>query len=295
MTHPLELLNAWIGSRASPGGAAWLSDRRSRLQAAGTERDFWITFGMVPRKLGREDLALGPDELDSAARARAGWDPSDWSIDQAARLALMLEFGGEGDDFAQRLARMTAEAEVSEALALFRGLPLYPNPEKLVEIAAEGLRTNMLGVFEAIVHRSPFPKEVFDQQRWNQMVLKAVFMGSPLAPIQGLDARANEELAVILIDTARERRAAGRKNTFELWRCVGRHAREDMIEDMVHELRTGDDLGRRGAALALAEAPHGIGRAALETATDLAAAVDAGELNWESLSRATFPGLRHRP
>ena len=52
------------------------------------------------------------------------------------------------------------------------------------------------------------------------MVLKALFVDSALAPITGLDERANPELARILIDYARERWAAGRPVTPELWRPV---------------------------------------------------------------------------
>ncbi len=52
------------------------------------------------------------------------------------------------------------------------------------------------------------------------MVLKALFVGSALDPIIGLDDRANPELARILIDYARERWAAARPVTPELWRTV---------------------------------------------------------------------------
>ena len=52
------------------------------------------------------------------------------------------------------------------------------------------------------------------------MILKALFVGSTLAPILGLDARANPELARILLDYAAERGAAGREITPELWRPV---------------------------------------------------------------------------
>ena len=93
-------------------------------------------------------------------------------------------------------------------MALYRGLPLYPEPETFEWQVGEGLRTSMRAVFEAIAHRSPYPKENFSEDRWNHMVLKALFIGSTLAPIQGLDERANPVLAEILPIT---RTSAGRR------------------------------------------------------------------------------------
>jgi len=109
---------------------------------------------------------------------------------------------------------------VAEMIALYRGLPLYPEPSSLSFEVGEGLRSNIRAVFEAIAHNNPYPRDQFDQHRWNHMVLKALFVDSSLAPIIGLDQRANPELARILIDYARERWAAGRPVTEELWRPV---------------------------------------------------------------------------
>ena len=68
----------------------------------------------------------------------------------------------------------------------------------------------MRAVFEAVAHRSPYPREQFSENRWNHMVLKALFVDSTLHPMQGLEERANPELAKMLCDYAHERWAAGR-------------------------------------------------------------------------------------
>ena len=150
-----------------------------------------------------------------------GWDPRGWSVDQAARILILLHAGGTGAVFAQRFTQLCRTADVAEAIAFYRGLPLYPGPERLEAQAAEGTRTNMRAVFEAVAHRSPYPKEQFAENRWNHMVLKALFVGSALHPIQGLDERTNPTLARMLCDYAHERWAAGRPVSPELWRCVG--------------------------------------------------------------------------
>ena len=48
------------------------------------------------------------------------------------------------------------------------------------------MRSAVKPVFEAIAHRNPYPAEMFEEGAWNQMVLKALFIGSSLAPIRGL-------------------------------------------------------------------------------------------------------------
>jgi hypothetical protein len=146
-------------------------------------------------------------------------------------------------------------ADVAELVALYRGLPLYPEPASLEPQVGEGLRSNMRSVFEAIAHRNPYPRAHFDDHRWNHMVLKALFIGAPLAPIQGLDERANPELARILCDFAHERWAAGRPVPAELWRCVGRFAEGGAIDDLSRALKSENVEEQRAAAAALAASP----------------------------------------
>ena len=52
------------------------------------------------------------------------------------------------------------------------------------------------------------------------MVLKALFIGRPLHLIQGLDLRANRDLAKMLINYAHERQSANRPVPAELWQLV---------------------------------------------------------------------------
>lgn len=210
-----ELLRHWIDRQAAGDGLARLI---GEMAAAPGDASLDLAFARVPRLVGRAPLTLVPADQAAAEAVRPGWRPAGWSIDQAARILLLLHLPRAG--FAARFRRLRRAADAAELVALFRGLPLYPDPDQLEGEAGEGLRSNMRPVFEAVAHDSPYPREVFDEHRWNHMVLKALFVGSPLAPIQGLDERANPELAVILRDYARERRAAGRPISPELWRCL---------------------------------------------------------------------------
>ena len=161
----------------------------------------------------------------------------------------------------------------------------------------EGLRTSMRAVFEAIAHRSPFPKENFSEDRWNHMVLKALFIGSTLAPIQGLDERANPTLARILSDYAHERWAAGRPVTPELWRCLGPFAEGILLDDLEKLAASKERQERHAAALALSASPDGRAAALLKRLPDEAKLVKAGTLSWESSRSAMIkmPALPERP
>ena len=142
----------------------------------------------------------------------------------------------------------------------------------------------MRPVFEAIAHRNPYARDFFDEAARNQMVLKALFIGSALGPIQGLDARANEDLAIMLRDYAHERWAAGRPVSPELWRCVGPFARGGAVADLERVLTTGDDAERAAAALALLASPEPTARSLVTASPTLCRAVAEGRITWDRLT-----------
>lgn len=283
MPTPAELLFVWLRSRLDRAPQEWLDGQRRKL-AQGAERDLYLAISLVPRKLGKADLAPEPAELEAADAARPGWDPRGWSVDQAGRIALLLAGGGSGEGFAARLEQLFATADVSEQIALYRGLPLYPDPERHVVRAREGARSGMRPLFEAVAHQSPYPMERFDDNAWNHMVLKALFIGSTLAPIQGLDRRANPELMRMLSDYAHERWAAERPVSPELWRCVGPFADDAALDDLARVLASATPAERRAAVLALSSCPAPRARAMLDEQPALLAEVCSGALRWDDLA-----------
>ncbi len=284
MSSATDLLSLWLRRQLPPDAVAWLDEQLAKLAGAAADRDLYVALGLVPRKLGRADLELTDADLKQAEAARAGWDPGGWSLDQAARILILLT-AGSGERFAARFVQLCRTADVAEAIAFFRGLPLYPEPSLLEAQAAEGTRSNMRAVFEAVAHRNPYPREQFSENRWNHMVLKALFVGSTLGPIQGLDQRANPALARMLCDYAHERWAAGRPVSPELWRCVGPFADADGLADLQRVLATGNSTERQAAALALAACPDARAKELLAAAPDLLAAIERGDLSWDRLAQ----------
>ncbi len=279
----MALLRSWLAARLDTERLEWLDGQIEKI-GSGAPSALAMAIGLAPRKLGKDDLSPTEEEQRAAASLRPGLDASGWSVDQAARILFLLaSFDGDEAAFAARLDELMTRGEIGEQIALLRGLPLYPGEAALTARAAEGVRSAVQPVFEAVAHANPYPQEQFSEDQWNQMVLKALFIGSKLAPIQGLDARRNADLAKMLVDYAHERWAAGRPVSPELWRGVGPFAAEGDIADLAKVLRDGSEAERLAAALALSESSLPSARSVLDTAPRLAADVRQGHTNWRDI------------
>jgi hypothetical protein len=252
----LSLADAWIARTTDEPRLMWFRRALDEIAQASTETSLATNIGLAPRRLGKADLSLTGDDLAFATAFRPGFDPSEWSVDQLARIAFMAA-SHAGDDvaFALRFDAFCTTAEVNELIALCRGLPIYPAPALLEGRAREAVRSGIKPVFEAVAHRNPYPGEAFSEDAWNHMVVKALFIGSPLWPIQKLDERANPHLARMLVDLAHERWSAGRPVSGELWRCVAPHADQDGIAALTRVLETGTHKERLAVALAIRSVP----------------------------------------
>ena len=275
----LEVLRSWLTPRLAPEARSWLEDR-CRVLATGDRKALFLSFGLAVRKVGKDDLHLTAGELAAANQARPGWDPTGWTVEQAARMALVLSFPAPAaGSFVEVMDQLFAAGEVHELVALYQGLPLFPHQAAFPLRCAEGQRTNMQPVFLAIAHRNPFPGEQLNEDQWNQLVLKCLFIGVPLDPVVGLDRRANATLARILVEFARERWAAKRPVSPELWRCVGPFADEAGLAALERVLTTGTDLERQAAMLALRNCP-------LERARQICRTLNGETQTWQQIAKA---------
>ncbi len=280
-----ELLMQWLSNRLTPDQSSWFHTQLQKIAQSNSDRELHITLGMIPRKLGRADLLPSAEELSAADKHAPGWNPTHWSIDSTARIAVICHLASlRPEQFDDTLTDLIRNADLAESIALYSGVALYPQSSQLDNLIGEGLRTNIRSVFEAIAHNNPYPATHFDENRWNHMVLKALFIDSTLAPIYGLDKRANPELANILCDYANERWAAGRLVTFELWRCVGPFATGKMITDLERAAATDNQLEKQAALLALSDAPDQQGHQVLNSHPQVACQIASGELTWNTIS-----------
>ncbi|MBE9205161.1 EboA family metabolite traffic protein [Nostoc sp. LEGE 06077] len=217
ITNINDLLHHWVARQINQEAVTWLNEIREQINSGANIRVFFSAFSRVPRYTGKHQLKLNSQDLNHTSAIRTGWVPSHWSVDQAARTLLVLTLAqADSEKYLSALEQVFITADVGELVTLYQALPLLPYPEKLQQRAAEGIRSNMTAVFNAVALRNPYPAEYFDNLAWNQMVLKALFVGSSLQLIQGLDLRANSELARMLIDYADERRSANRSVSQEI-------------------------------------------------------------------------------
>ena len=159
---------------------------------------------------------LRPAELSDADREAlrdAGVTaPERWQVDDVGRTALLvraLEVLAP-DAHAGFVREIYLRGDFREQAAVLRSLMFLPDSARFVDLAIDACRTNVLDVFEAIACENRFPARHFPDANFNQLVMKAIFMGLAVDRIVGLAERNSRELKRMASDFASERRAAGR-------------------------------------------------------------------------------------
>jgi hypothetical protein len=251
LNRTINLIFDWLSNQLDNEQLAWLTQKQSELLKGTTQRSFFIAFSLVPRRLGKANSVLTDENLKAATEICPGWHPQYWRVDQLARTLFVLSLiQGNPETYQNILDQLFSAADIDELVALYQALPLFPSPEKYQDRAAEGIRTNMSVVFNAVALHNPYPANYLSELAWNQMVLKAIFIDSPLHKIIGLDARTNPNLSQMLLDYAHERWAANRSVTPELWRAMGAFTTDSMTEDLTKVLDHPDPMQQEAGALA---------------------------------------------
>jgi hypothetical protein len=251
---PQELIFGFLASRLDLSELPWLETSASLLRREPDDKTVFTLFSAALRHSGKKPLSPTARELADADALVPGWNPADWTLDQTVRIYLLLALPPTPES-ANRMDLIHQTADLGEALALLKALPLLPNPLDQMARAREGARSNVKSQFEAVALRNPFPAAHFDEAAWNQLVSKAIFVDSPLEEIYGLDQRANRRLNRILLDLIAERQAAGRAFTPLLYRCLGPCAGEEELDAIEAALPTAPQSARESILKGLALCP----------------------------------------
>ena len=219
---------------------SWFEKKYQETKASDSSRAFFLAFGMVPRKTGNAKLIMDENQISTFKNSYPGFEPTHWTIDQLCRVVLMTAI--KTDDNKAWLSQFFSSADMNEQVALYKGLYLLENANEFTGQAREGVRTNMVPVFDAIALNNPFADKYFDEGAWNQMVLKAIFMNRPIYRIEGLDERTNPRLTSTLIDFAHERWAAGRNVVPELWRLTKDCLDASLLKELIRAFEPAGSL-----------------------------------------------------
>jgi len=282
-----ETIFTWLKTRLEEHAFHSLQSTSHKLIEETEDWLFYSSFSAVPRHTGKDTADLNATELEQADQLRTGWDPSHWTLDELGRTAILLSIANQPKDaFLEYIENTFVSSDNREAVALYQSLPLLPYPETWTDRAAEGLRTNVTTIFNAVAQRNPYPADYLDEDAWNQLVLKALFIESSLYLIQQIDDRANEKLAHMLVDYAHERWAADRTVSPELWRPVGPFATDQIVgNDLLKVLENPDPLHQQAALLALSASSAKSAKKLIEANTDRLKTIKSEDVNWQTIGK----------
>lgn len=212
MSNPcLALLNSVLAVRVNSAVYEFVQRTQDLISTGVTDDRFTQLVSLASRHVPRQMLDPSGEERELAAASIPGWSLKAWSLLDTVRVSFVLSRSDLAEPgFAPCFNQWFRFADEGEACAYYRALCLLPEPKQHIWRAAEGCRTNMRSVFAAVACDSPYPFWHFDNLVWNQMLLKALFIGEPLSNIYGCNLRTTPELIAMVNDYIDERRSAGR-------------------------------------------------------------------------------------
>jgi hypothetical protein len=239
-------------------GADWLDAAFVRLEKTDHLFDELVTLSaMARRKLGDDVLVSGAHPIATPSGAV---DAGRLQRGDAGRIALMLKAISVGLLAADQLiADMYRLGDEYEKAAIIRGLALLSDSDSLKPVALQCGRTNNIELFTSLAIENPYPAVFYNQHEYNQLVLKALFMGVNIEGVIGLDKRANAALSSMCENYVNERIAAGRVIPADIWLALAPFASPAgerlLIEHASHDDRLHRYYALRGIHGRLSENP----------------------------------------
>jgi hypothetical protein len=255
---------AVIAANAGNEAHAWLQEQAQHGQDI---QRFNTSFAILPRKTGKNIITVEQDQQFLLQQLHPGMQVNGWTMDRFCRVWLIMQLdAADKEKYFNSIENLFRSGAVNELVALYSALPLLAYPTIWKARCAEGIRSNIGDVLEAIMYHNPYPAAQLSEAAWNQLVLKAIFTGKETALITGLDERANKELAYTLSDFAHERWAAHRTVPAQLWRICSRFIDEKLLPDFKKALATGDAATKQVIVSAIAQSNYAPAKVLLEKA-----------------------------
>jgi hypothetical protein len=280
-----QLLHDILKASSPSSAMSWLDATILDQETEFKKRPFYYSFSGVSRHFEKQGgITVSEEQLAAISTLLPGCTVKGWDQFRLARVILLLVLGQQDrETFLETIAALLNTADLREQSAIFSALPLLPHQEDLVEAAVDGLRSNIVDIFDSITLGNPFPAKHFSDEEWNQMALKTIFINRPVYRLTGLRERANRELALSISYLAHERWAAARKISPEAWQHCTDFVDKQIKEDLVHLIEQGDALDREAAALVIASNPGEDLNSLREKLSPELSSIEVGTLSWRSL------------
>lgn len=279
-----QVLTSIIERNVIQENFTWLLDKAAQSADKNNNYQLNLTFTSIPRHTGKEEVALQETEVKKINSLLPGFSIEGWTIDRLCRVWLLMQLdSSDKEAYISRIENLFPQAEMNELAALYSSLPVLAFPEEWNLRCAEGIRSNIGTVLDAIMYHNPYPKNNLDEGAWNQLVLKAFFTDKNVNHIEGLDERSNQNLANTLFDYVEERWAAGRTVNPQIWRLTGKYMDEPHFYMLEKLMKEGSETDQKAGALALSEYSLEKAAALLNQSPELKTEIEQKELTWQML------------
>ncbi|MDP4212481.1 MAG: EboA domain-containing protein [Bacteroidota bacterium] len=260
----------------------WLREKGELVYSEKNASTLVETFNLIPRKTGNKKIALSEPEAGSSDRELY---IRGWSIDRLCRVWLIMQVdASDKTAYLAKTGSLFSGASMNELVSLYSALPVLAYAPEWKLRCAEGIRSNIGTVLEAIMYENSYPLNYLDEPAFNQMVLKAFFTEKNVDRITGIDQRANKELALILFDYAHERWAAGRSVDPQLWRFAGRYLDDENFPDIRKLWDGGNETEKKAALLVCSQSEYPSARRLWENGGSLKKEIEEKKLTWHNLN-----------
>ena len=147
--------------------------------------------------------------------------PGHWNIDEAARVILLQTcIDSSADNRYDIVWHAYRLGDENEKAAYIKGLSILDPSAELQDIALHTGRTNNVQLFSAIALHNTYPAVHYDDRAFEQLVLKALFLGLNIDHVESLSQRLHTELSNKCMDLVRERLAADREPPVSIWLAI---------------------------------------------------------------------------
>jgi len=233
----------------------WLDSGLTKLAGSSDLSNDLLTLSAITRrKLGQKFFTpeLEPFQLQSDLFLSF----HNWNYADAGRALFILQTVAASAKHTQEIIKeYFQQGDEAEVAVITRLLILFDKAEELKPYAREVGRTNSMALYAALAQYNPYPAEYYTDHEFNQLVLKALFMGISIAPVSNLQKRANAELSQMCENYIKERVAADRSIPADIWLALEPYASQEGEALMISHLSSDVPEHRYFVVKAMQQAP----------------------------------------